>query len=436
MSGLSTSLGAIHYTILENVSDEKHYAPLLALAAQLTASSVRQRPLEAHVALLLQALVPAFSLPIDTDDALATPLCLEAYHLLASILHTHSSLPFRGFFGFSHLKLSPSSSSIGATASALTLHGSGRKRALLSECEGSNIHKNAASSLGAGASASDKESFRCRDFWAEFAHTWTILLDTGSSTCVRSENQLCRNLLLMDILIDIMDKDLKLNIDHGRHHASMLRESLSNYNLSHLLRNHQYRILDTMIVLLTAETSANTRPCFTPVFCIKARELGVKMLNMIILLCKEAPSTNTQRMDYMTLDSELWTVLKLLPVQVRLAIYREMWPHPEFRAILLLTDLEEDRAAWTLQSGGVPVDPRSEVLDLRGVLDVLESLAAARDPAALACLLEMLCWDYSGCGLGDQAGREVRREAVEGVAERVGGGPVWTGLRVWAAVSR
>ncbi|KAI9326318.1 hypothetical protein BDR26DRAFT_1013427 [Obelidium mucronatum] len=314
MSSSAKPLSGVGSLILENAADDtksdctlSEDASLVKWAADLTANAhtspnefVALRcvasvthadsPRSADLSLVLHRVLPRFA-------AAASPVfALQCAALLRRVLFEHGAARFRDFFGASDEDGRRSSHAVKGLASA-----------------------------------------RPQDFFALFRELWLV-------DCQQKPETVACNLLVLDWMVSLLEADLRVHLDSDRFSYSMLYEFMNNTNLTQFLRNQHYRILDTVLEMVffknsaSPETASSENSKSLHMFATKSRDLGFRLWNLLILFCQEAPSANSDRIGFETLDDEMWMRLQSFTCTDRVVFYRGI-TSPEFRSLIIHSDL-------------------------------------------------------------------------------------------------
>ncbi|KAJ3297333.1 hypothetical protein HDU79_003948 [Rhizoclosmatium sp. JEL0117] len=372
-----TTLPRVASLIFSNVSDDGECESVLSWASNLFANSV-WTPNDTDIALLLSTTLPWCLTLTQTQTQTITQkkekekkdnprvnsdLFLHLASILNSILHTHSSTVFRSFF------LQPQKD--------------------LSNDVNRTIHDPML-------------------LMAQLATTATT--STTSATTTRNSNKR----LILAWLISFLKMDLLKTPDF---YDSILFHSLKRWSFSTWLRNHEYRIIETFLHLITNDAPTPDSP--SKLNKTLDREVGVQLVNLITTFIQTSPPQNTSRISLETLEDETWTHLRSYSLPSRLSFYRAIHSTPAFRTTLLLTDLN-NAPEWIHERQF----PRSSFLTLSQLLNAafyvipVDSTDETRVQNA-AALIEMLYMLVLDCPQIQSPSKSQSQVSLIGFSEKV-----------------
>ncbi|KAJ3238459.1 hypothetical protein HDU81_007728 [Chytriomyces hyalinus] len=394
-------LKTVHSIILSNAADEKHYAPLVTLASAMTSSPLL-RPTEGHVSLLVAALLPAFNNAPTSEianESLSTGLCIGTHQLFLHILDMHGSYLFRDVWGAS------STDAAGTRVGPIS-----RRRKVYM----------------------DGTETRCRSFWGDFRGLWSHC----ATQLGRSTEQLCRNLLMMDVMVRVLENDLRLHLGDG-FQKSMMFEFLDHANLSTLFQNKTYQILETITEMILRQPDLSGP---SGLFHQKAREIGTALLNLFVLFCQEAPTTNSERLDFRYLGKELWACVAGLNPRARLDLYQSI-ECSQFKIHMILTDFElaqKSNGEWLTADSVRDYEYGETFVTLSWIMENCFEMGVAcgkNADAGVALVGMLLTLVGEACDDGDCVPVEAKADAVEGLTRRLAvcglSDATFAGLQVW-----
>ncbi|KAJ3062259.1 hypothetical protein HDU98_001861 [Podochytrium sp. JEL0797] len=241
-------------------------------------------------------------------------------------------------------------------------------------------------------------------------------------------------LALVQFLVRVLRRDLDKNLagTHPRFSNCLVYKALERSSLTVFLRSDKHSTLKTITEMLFLDT---------PNALVKAaaRDAAFDLLNLLVRFCQEAPSANSDRISFETLETELWYNVKDDTPARRVLLYRGI-TSPEFRTHMILADLCL-HPCWT-HGREIQIDPRVEFVSLYKILDSCFHVApdsVDNVPALLAMML-MLAVDNenNGGGRKGKAGAVAELEGRVGVwGVEAGFGEAWVDrvmapLRLWA----
>ncbi|KAI8836945.1 hypothetical protein BJ741DRAFT_604567 [Chytriomyces cf. hyalinus JEL632] len=395
-------LKTVHSIILSNAADEKHYAPLVTLASAMTSSPLL-KPTEGHVSLLVAALLPAFNNAPTSEmssESLSTGLCVGTHQLFLHILDMHGSYLFRDVWGASN------TDAAGARVGPIS-----RRRKVYM----------------------DGAETRCRSFWSDFRNLWSHC----ETQLGRSTEQLCRNLLMMDVMVRILESDLRLHLGDG-FQKSMMFEFLDHANLSTLFQNKTYQILETITAMILGQPELSAP---NSLFHQKAREIGTALLNLFVLFCQEAPTTNSERLDFRYFGKELWDCVSGLNPRARLDLYQSM-QCSEFKIHMILIDFElahKSNGEWLTPDSVKDYEYGEMFVTLSWIVENCFEMGVANGKnlnAAVALVGMLQTLVEEACDDGERVPMHAKTAVVEGLRQRLSicglSDAAFAGMQVWA----
>ncbi|KAJ3114441.1 hypothetical protein HK100_001661, partial [Physocladia obscura] len=270
----------------------------------------------------------------DADDCAPTP---GLARLAVQLLSVHGPSVFRATWGAS----SPTASATATTAPAL---------------RNSNNNYNHSNNYN-----------RHRLFWIDFRRLWSLSL---RRRCLHS-------LALLTFMVALLRADLTKAIEYNNIRKSMLFEFLNHTNFSAFLRNPDYAILDCITEMACFDRGLDG------LFGQAALQIGFDLCNLFVFFCREFPSFNTDRIGFDTFSESIWQRLSSESCRDRVFFYRGIII-PEFRTVLLHTDLLEASSDWIPNSINFDYNPRTTfVTQDRILFSCFHVVPVGADAAAL-----------------------------------------------------